>query len=89
MYSEEDLCRLAKQYREASGKKRAQAAREMGVSQTSIFNAEETPSQSLTRLRIQMIEAYADLQVSGPLFVVKQKQPATTQPARKATKSKP
>lgn len=71
--SEKDLAALAKEFRMKAGKKRAQAAREMGVSQTSIFNAEESPEQSLLKLRIQMIEAYSAFKVAGPVFRLKQK----------------
>jgi len=70
-YSEADLASLAKRLRKKAGKKRAEAAREMGVSQTSIFNAEETPSQGLSKLRIRMIEAYSGFKVVGPLFFLK------------------
>ena len=52
--SERDLVVLAKRFRRQAGKTRAQAAREMEVSQTSIFNAEESPQQSLARLRERM-----------------------------------
>jgi DNA-binding XRE family transcriptional regulator len=69
--SEKDLARLAKKYRKAAGKTRAQAARDMGVAQTSIFNAEETPDMSLLKLRIRMIERYSSLRVTGPLFLLK------------------
>jgi len=71
--TENDLMTLAKHYREKAGKKRAQAAREMGVRQTSIFNAEETPSQSLTKLRIRLIEAYSPYEVVGAVYLLKRK----------------
>lgn len=70
---EKDLAALAKKYRKAAGIRRAQAARDMGVSQTSIFNAEETPSQSLLKLRIQMVERYSPWKVIGPVFYLKKK----------------
>jgi DNA-binding XRE family transcriptional regulator len=63
-----DLAWLAKKYREQARKTRAEAAREMEVSQTSIFNAEETPAQGLTKLRIRMIEMYSGFKVVGPVF---------------------
>ena len=66
--SETMLAAFAKQVRMNAGKKRAQAARDMGVSQTSIFHAEESPEQSLSKLRVRMIEAYSDLKVVGPIF---------------------
>ena len=68
--AEHELVALAKKYREAAGKTRAQAARDMGIKQTSIFHAEETPEQSLTKLRRRMIEAYSKTKISGPFFRV-------------------
>jgi len=53
---------------QATGKTRARAARDMGVAQTSIFNAEESPHMSLLKLRIRMIEKYSPFKVSGPVF---------------------
>lgn len=66
--TEPELTALAKEYREAAGRTRAQAARDMGIKQTSIFHAEETPEESLTKLRRRMIEAYSNTKVSGPFF---------------------
>ena len=71
--SEQDLAALAKQVRERSGKKRAQAARDMRVSQTSIFHAEESPEQGLQKLRMRMIEAYSPYKVTGPVFLLEKK----------------
>lgn len=71
--TEADLLTLAKRFREQAGKTRAQAAREMGVSQTSIFNAEENPTQSLGRLRERMIEAYSPYQVVRRIFLEKRR----------------
>jgi len=71
--SEKQLAARAKQLRKEAGKTRAQAAREMKVSQTSIFNAEETPEQGLVKLRIRMIEAYSLYRVTGPLYRLEQK----------------
>lgn len=68
-----DLAALAKRFRLQAGKTRAQAAREMKVSQTSIFNAEESPEQSLLKLRIRVIEAYSSFRVVGPVFLLEQK----------------
>ncbi len=73
-YVEEcELAALAKKYREGVGKTRAQAARDMGIRQTSIFHAEESPEQSFTKLRRRMIEAYSNLKVSGPSFRIDEK----------------
>ena len=71
--AEIDLITLAKRFRIQAGKTRAQAAREMGVAQTSIFNAEESPGQSLLKLRMRMIEAYSPFKVAGPVFYLEKK----------------
>ena len=71
--SENDLAALAKRFRKQAGKTRAQAAREMGVSQTSIFQAEEKPEQGLLKLRMRMIEAYSPFKVIGPVFYLEKK----------------
>lgn len=72
-YREEELCALAKKCRLDSGKSRPEVARELGVSNVSIFNAEEAPHQSLTKMRVRMIETYGPFQVVGPLFLLKKK----------------
>jgi DNA-binding XRE family transcriptional regulator len=71
--NEGNLGALAKTLRKKAGKTRAQAAREMGVMQTSIFNAEETPGQSLVKLRVRMIEAYSAFKVRGPVYLLEEK----------------
>lgn len=71
--TEKELAEFAKQSRQKAGKKRAQAARDMGVTQTSIFNAEESPEQGLQKLRMRMIEAYSPLKVTGPVFYLQRK----------------
>jgi DNA-binding XRE family transcriptional regulator len=71
--SEHALAALAKKFRQQAGKTRAQAAREMKVSQTSIFQAEEIPEQALVKLRTRMIEAYSPFKVTGPVFYLKKK----------------
>ena len=73
---EEDLAGLAKKYRKQAGIRRAQAARDMGVSQTTIFNAEESPKLALTKLRMRMIAAYSPWKVVGPVFLLKRHKPA-------------
>jgi DNA-binding XRE family transcriptional regulator len=72
-YREEDLAALAKRFRVKAGIKRAQAARDLKVSQTSIFHAEEVFEQALTKLRIEMIERYSPYRVVGPAFFLKEK----------------
>ncbi len=74
MYSEGELAALAMRYRKQAGKTRAQTARDMEVSQTTIFNAEESPEQSLIKVRMRMIEAYSSFKVVGPVFKLEKKQ---------------
>ena len=71
--NENDLAVLAKEFRKQADRTRAQAARDMKVSQTSIFNAEETPDQSLVKLRVRMIEAYSKFKVRGPVYLLEDK----------------
>ena len=71
VFRERDLAALAKRFRTRAGKTRAQAARDMGVAQPSIFHAEESPHLSLVRLRVRMIEAYSPFTVVGALFILK------------------
>jgi DNA-binding XRE family transcriptional regulator len=71
--SEQDLAAIAKRFRKQAGITRAQAARDMGVAQTSIFHAEESPGQSFLKLRSRMIEEYSPYQVTGPFFLLKKK----------------
>ena len=67
-HTETDLAGVAKRIREKAGKSKSEAALELGVSKTSITNAEERPERSLTALRIRLIEKYAGKKVSGPFF---------------------
>ena len=71
--TETELAALAKKFRKGAGIKRAQAARDMGVSQTSIFHAEESPELGLTKLRGRMIEAYSKYKVIGPVYFLERK----------------
>ena len=71
--TEQGMAALAKRFREQAEKTRAQAARDMGVAQTSIFHAEESPKQSLLKLRMRMIEAYSPYRVVGPVYHLKKK----------------
>ena len=66
--TEEELTGLAKQFRSAAEKTRAQAARDMGIKQPSIFHAEESPVQPFVKLRRRMIEAYSPYKVEGPFY---------------------
>lgn len=69
--TEEDLARIAKASRKGAGVSRAQAARDMGVAQVSIFRAEENPTESLLKLRIRLIEKYSPFKVEGPMFLLR------------------
>jgi DNA-binding XRE family transcriptional regulator len=73
MLEEKDLARLAKRFREEAKKTRQDAARDLGVTHTSIFNAEENLKQSLLKLRIRMIEKYSPFKVTGPTFYLEKK----------------
>ncbi|MGO8697793.1 MAG: hypothetical protein ACLQVY_08770 [Limisphaerales bacterium] len=70
---ENDLVVLAKTFRRQAGTTRAQAARDMKVSQTSIFHAEESPDEGLIKLRMRMIEAYSKFKVRGPVYLLEKK----------------
>jgi hypothetical protein len=71
--SEKELAALAKKYREAAGKSRADAARDMGVKHPSIFHAEESPEKSYLKLRLRMIEEYSPFTVIGPVYLLQKK----------------
>lgn len=73
LIKEKGLAALAKKYREAAKKTKRAVARELGISVPSVFNAEERPEMSLTKLRIRMIEAYSPFKVIGPVFLLKRK----------------
>jgi DNA-binding XRE family transcriptional regulator len=66
--AESDLAGLAKQFREKSGKTKAQLARELGVTRMTIQNAEEWPEASLTKIRCRIIETCSRFKVMGPGF---------------------
>ena len=73
LLSEKNLAALAKRFRKLSGKTRAEAGRELGVSHVSIYRAEENPDVSLLKLRLRMIEKYSPFEVVGPVFRLKKK----------------
>jgi DNA-binding XRE family transcriptional regulator len=70
---ENELAALAKRFREEAGKSKVDAARELEVAAPSIFNAEERPDMSLTKLRIRIIETYSPYAVTGPVFLLERK----------------
>lgn len=73
IYRESELAALAKEFRSAAGKTKEAAARELGVGRPSVQLAEGTPEQSLTRLRIRLIEQYSEYRVIGPVFLLEKK----------------
>ena len=70
---ERELASLAKRFRKAAGKTKAEAAAELGVAPPTLFGAEERPELSLTKLRVRIIEAYSPFKVVGPVFVLEKK----------------
>jgi len=70
---EKDLAALAKQFRQQAGKTKAEASLELGVNSSSMHLAEEDPEQSLTKLRIRLIEKYSPYKVVGPVYLLKRK----------------
>jgi DNA-binding XRE family transcriptional regulator len=71
--AEGELPSLARKYRTAAGKNRAQAARELGVARQAVIYAEDSPEKSFTKLRRRMIERYSPYKVSGPVFLLQRK----------------
>jgi DNA-binding XRE family transcriptional regulator len=70
---EKELAALAKQFRQAAGKSKAEIARELGVAAPTVFGAEEQPDLSLTKLRIRIIEICSPYKVTGPFFLLTKK----------------
>ena len=73
MYSEPELAGLAKQFREKSGKTKAQLARELEVTRPTMQDVEERPERNLTKLRLRIIEKYSRFRVIGPVYLLKSK----------------
>ena len=71
LLTEADLAALAKRFRTAAGRSRAEAGRDLGVSHVSIYRAEESPKESLHKLRLRIIEAYSPFTLAGPVFYLK------------------
>ncbi len=67
------LAALAKQAREAAGKNRAEAARELRVARQSIIYAEDDPQKSFFKLRKRIIEKYSDYKVVGPIYYLQKR----------------
>ena len=73
LIEEKKLGAVARKFREAADKSRAEAARELDVARPTIFQAEEEPEQGLTKLRKRIIEEYSDFEVVGPFYVLRKK----------------
>ena len=70
---ETELAALAKQYRIESGLNKVEAAAALGVTPPTVHLAEESPEESLTKLRRRMIEKFSPFKVAGPLFQLQRK----------------
>ena len=71
--TERELAALAKQFRIKSGLTKAEISRKLRAGRSSVQLAEERPEQSLTKLRIRIIETCSPYRVSGPAFMLKRK----------------
>ncbi|MDB6124319.1 MAG: hypothetical protein JWQ71_3312 [Pedosphaera sp.] len=72
-FPESELAALAKEFRLKAGKTKDEAAVELGVGRPSVQLAEENPEQSLTKLRIRLIENYSPYKVVGPVYLLEKK----------------
>ena len=73
IYSESELAKLAKQFREQSGKTKAQLARELKVTRATMQDVEERPERNLTKLRRRIIEKYSHFRMTGPVYLLETK----------------
>ena len=73
MLKETELAALAKKYRIESGLNKVEAAAALRVTPPTVHLAEESPEESLTKLRCRMIEKFSQFKVSGPLFMLQPK----------------
>lgn len=73
LIAEQELSALAKQFRINSGMSKAELARKLKAARPSIQQAEENPEQSLTKLRIRIIETCSPYHVCGPAFWLERK----------------
>jgi DNA-binding XRE family transcriptional regulator len=83
VFPEIELAALAKRFRQKAGKKKADMARELGVTRATMQDAEEHPEESLTKLRCRIIEACSPFEVHGPGFWLKRK------PGKQTAQAKP
>lgn len=73
IFSESALTAFAKRCRLKSGKKKSEAADDLGVTRPTMQLAEENREQSLTKLRIRIIEKYSPYKVVGPVYLLQKK----------------
>lgn len=89
MIREIELTALAKKFRQKSGKRKADMARELGVTRATMQDAEERPEESLTKLRCRIIEACSPFEVHGPGFWLKRKPGKRTAQSTPSSSSAP
>jgi hypothetical protein len=77
IFKESELAALAKKFRQQTRKNQSAAAEDFKVHRATISYAEEKPEQSLTNLRVRMIEKYSDYKVAGPLFCLERRKKAS------------
>ena len=73
LYSDPELAQLAKQFREQSGKTKAELGRELNVTRPTMQDVEERPERNLTKLRRRIIEKYSPFRVVGPVYFLARK----------------
>ncbi len=73
MYAEAELAALAKYFREKSGKRKVDLARELALGSPTIQQAEDYPKTSLTKVRQRIIEACSPYELVGPVFFLRRK----------------
>jgi hypothetical protein len=73
MFSEDELAALTKHFREKSGKRKVDMARELNLGAPTIQQAEDYPELSLTKVRKRIIEACSPYELVGPVFFLKRK----------------
>jgi len=75
---ENELAAFAKQCRLKSGKTKIEVAAELGVTRTSVQQAEENPEQHLNSLRKRIIMTCSEFELRGPLYLLEKR--ATRKP---------
>jgi len=73
LFDAKALAAMAKKFRTASGRNRAEAARELKVARPTIAQAEDRPELGLLQVRKRIIEQYSPYEVIGPVFYLKKK----------------